>query len=93
MEKVALPSSVASCLWSYDTAQLDTEKDKGLIIRQVLDMGDTAAATWMRSRYSHDEIVDVLYRTPRSSWRSKKSLNFWTMIYGVEPRSQVRVVG
>lgn len=93
MEKVALPSSVASCLWSYDVTKLDTERDKTLIIRQVLDMGDTAAATWIRSRYSHDEIVDVLYRTPRSSWRSKKSLNFWTMLYGVTPLSPVRIIG
>ncbi len=51
-------------------------------ITRVLEYGDRDAIAWMRETFSEAEIVSIL-RTERRL--SRKSANFWALIYHVAP--------
>ncbi len=87
-----IPDAVASCLWSYDLDKLDVERDKSLIIKQVLDFGSKEATDWVRERYDDTLIRSVIEKNPASAWRSKKSLALWSLAYNAKPNSPTRIV-
>ena len=81
-----LPPSVRACLWSYDVDKLDTERDKALIIRQVMNYGTYDAVAWLRHMYPEHELADTVRRSNANAW-SPKSLNYWcTMLHVVPER-------
>ena len=63
--------------WDTDFASLDIDKHKKYILERLLEMGDVAAAKWMCSRFSAQEILAVLKKSRRIS---KKSFNFWSLV-------------
>lgn len=91
MKKVLhVPKSVASALWSYDMEALDLQRDKGLIIKQVLDYGSTDAIRWVRETYPASEIRAIVRDTPKSAW-GKKSLALWSLVYDAVPLRERRL--
>ena len=90
-EKAALPKSVKAVLWSYDTEKIDTERDKNLIIKNILDFGTMDAFLWMLERYSKQEIKKAINNTYESEWASKKSLNFAIQIFKALPKRKRRI--
>jgi hypothetical protein len=83
--KKKIPDFVKVFLWSYDVSQMDIKDDKNIIIKNVLDFGTKKATDWLKKTYSEKEIKEVIQNSVKSSW-SKKSINFWSHIYGVFPK-------
>ena len=80
-----LPKFLRPFLWSYDLSQMDLKKDKKIIIKNILDYGDKQATDWLKKVYSSKEIKEVIRQTYASEW-SRKSINFWSLIYEVKPK-------
>ncbi len=87
---INIPQSVKSCLWSYDINKLDLETNKGIVILNVLNFGDSEAVGWLFETYSKDKILDVATKTLETEW-DKKSLNYWKTILGFNLVKKFRV--
>lgn len=79
-----LPDFLRPFLWSYDFSKLEKVKHKRIIIKNILDFGTKKTTDWLKENYTEAEIKNVIKQTSVSEW-SKKSINFWSFIYGVLP--------
>ncbi|MBI2025245.1 hypothetical protein HYT04_00450 [Candidatus Kaiserbacteria bacterium] len=86
---MAFPPSVRACLWSYDISALDLERDKMLVITNVLNHGTKEATDWLFSRYSAPDIASVI-QTPLPGRWDKKSLALWSLLFGITPELKGR---
>lgn len=86
---VMIPSQIKPFLWSYDTSKMDLEKDKNLIIFNILNYGSSKAWAWMFKNYSLREIKNVIKKSYASAW-DNKSLNFWSLMLKVKPFKKTR---
>jgi len=77
-----LPRFIQHCFWSYDLSSIDIEKDKHLVIQQVLNYGDWRAIKWLLRVYNDREIKKVLKSPRRGIWR-RQVLNFWFTIFNL----------
>lgn len=84
MKTVEIPQSVRVTLWSYDVDRMDIDRDKDLIITQVLNYGTKEATDWLRETYSREDIAKNIAH-PRAGQWNKKSLNFWSIVFDVKP--------
>ncbi len=87
--QLGVPSFLQPFLWSYDLSRLDLEKHKNIIIKNILDFGTVQATDWLKENYTTEEIKKTIQDSYSSDW-SKKSLNFWSLIYGVAPKKKSR---
>jgi hypothetical protein len=81
-----IPSYVRPFLWSYDTRGLDVMRDKKRIITNVLNMGSFEATKWLFQTYDRSDLKSAVANPLPGDW-SKKSLNFWRLIFDVTPKS------
>lgn len=88
-KNLSLPAFLRPFLWSYDFNRLDLKKDKKVIIKNILDYGNKLSIDWLKQVYSPEEIKEVIRQTYTSEW-SKKSINFWSLIYNVQPKRKSR---
>ena len=79
-----IPSAVRGALWYLDPQRLDLERDKERIIANVLNMGTHEAVQWLFATYPREALQKVVEWPKPGEW-SRKSLNFWALILGVEP--------
>lgn len=77
-----LPLGVAACLWSYDPRALEADRDRALIVTQVLNYGTWREVRWLFNRYKKRAILPVLKQPSRGSWLPDV-LNFWTQVWGI----------
>ncbi len=75
-----IPEFLQPFLWSYDLSKLDLEIHKNIIIKNILDFGDKKSTDWLMENYSRDEIIFTIKNSKKDNW-SKKSLNFWSIIF------------
>ena len=80
MKKTKLPESFRSYFWDVDFDTLTLEEAPMLILKRIIDRGDTKAVHWMMKRYSHDDIRKLIGKTRDLS---QKSANFWADILGI----------
>lgn len=80
--KNKLPKFLQRALWSYNLKALDKEKDKRLIITQVLNYGNLRDVRWLLNQYSDKEVKEVVADPDRGLWL-ELVLNFWTKIYNI----------
>lgn len=78
-----VPGSIARCLWSYDISELDFDRDKALVITQVLNYGDWQAVKWLYEKYSEEDLKQVVKKPRRGFW-FKRTLNFWLTIFQID---------
>ena len=71
-------------LWSYDVVAMDLARDKERIITNVLNYGTKEATDLLRMVYDAHDIQSVLRRPKTGEWNAK-SLNYWSIIYDIEP--------
>ena len=83
------PPSVKSALWSYDVPALDLEKNKILIITNVLNYGTKEATKWLFSQYTASSIAAVVQKPLPGQW-NKNSLTLWALLFGVTPELKGR---
>lgn len=79
-----IPDYVTPFLWSYNTTDLDIQRDKERIITNVLNHGTSEAIHWLFSTYSEAEIR-VCIASPLAGEWNKKSLNYWSLIFSLTP--------
>lgn len=80
-----IPLFLQPFLWSYNLSQLDLKKHKNIIIKNILDLGNSQAIEWLKQQYNKDEIKTAIKASNFSDW-SKKSINLWELIYDVKPK-------
>ncbi len=76
MENKKTPNFVRSALWSYDGDKIDIEKDKKIIIDNILNHGTDEQIRWLFKTYSVKEIRDIV-RNPSKGFWYPQSLNYW----------------
>ena len=79
----SIPSSIKSLLWSYDIKGIDTERDKEIIIIQILNYGTWDEVKWLFKTYDDNKIRKVISHPGRGRWWSKV-LNFWLNVFDIE---------
>jgi hypothetical protein len=79
-----IPSYVHPFLWSYDINLLSISRDKKRIITNVLNLGTLEATKWLFETYSYGDLKEAVVNPLPGEW-SKKSLNFWSLIFEARP--------
>lgn len=87
--RAPLPPSVKAALWSYDTDQLDLARHQERIITNVLNLGTHDALLWLFKTYSRERIAEAVAHPRPGEW-NKRSLNYWSLVFGIEPRATSR---
>jgi hypothetical protein len=82
-EKNKAPSFLQRVLWSYNLSAIDLEKDKELVIQQVLNYGGWKEVRWLFRNYPENDIKIVVARPDRGIW-FRPVLTFWTTIYNIK---------
>lgn len=90
-ENPSFPPSVRACLWSYDLESLDVRAHQSLIITQTLNYGSKEATDWLQEHYTEQEIRSVVHHPIPGMW-NKKSLNFWSVVYDIQPEKTMRSI-
>ena len=90
-EKPSFPPSVRACLWSYDLGSLDMHTHQNLIITQTLNSGSKEATDWIQAHYTQQEVRAAIQHPLPGMW-NKKSLNFWSIVYNIQPEQTKRRV-
>ena len=80
---MAIPKFLQSSLASYDVSKLDMEKDKDLIITEILNKGDENALKWITSNYSEKDVKQIISSPIKGSWL-KKTLEYWLKIFDIK---------
>jgi len=81
-----LPAAVRSTLWSYDLSGIDPQRDRELVITQVLNYGNWQAVLWLLETYGKEEVRKVVRKPRRGMWWPR-ALNFWlTMLDATIPK-------
>jgi len=83
------PASVKAVLWSYDVDKLDLRAHKAHIITNVLNLGTHDAVAWLFATYSRHEIAAQVEHPRPGEW-NLKSLNYWALVFGLEPKVTAR---
>lgn len=79
-----IPEFVRPFLWSYDTNELDLERDKRRIILNVLNLGTKQATDWLFLNYPRSEIRKIIKNFAAVGELSPKSLNYWILIFDIK---------
>ncbi len=75
-----VPHHLRSLFWDAKLSDFEPGEFPEYTIARVLEYGDRDAVEWLRQMFTETQIVDVL-RTERRL--SRKSANFWALIYSV----------
>ncbi|PIY69120.1 hypothetical protein COY90_02275 [Candidatus Roizmanbacteria bacterium CG_4_10_14_0_8_um_filter_39_9] len=82
------PQSVKAVLWSYDLNAINVQKDKKIIVSQVLNFGTEEAINWLFRQYGVTTVKKVAAAIPLFEW-NKKSLSFWKIILSIDPQKRI----
>ena len=82
-----LPEFLKSNFWSYKLESLDKDKDKNLIIFNILNFGGYEAWLWLFKNYSHSQIKEAIKKSVATAW-FKSSINLWQNVFDVKARPQ-----
>ncbi len=84
-----LPTAVKAALWSMDTDRIDLDRHRERIITNVLNMGTHEALVWLFKTYPREQIAGVVARPRPGEW-NRRSLNYWSLVFGIEPSTTSR---
>jgi len=76
-----LPKFLKSYFWDVDFQQLDIKKHRQFILTRILNYGDKKAIEWAKKIFSKNEIKKTILS---SRSLDRKSLNFWSLIFGLD---------
>lgn len=82
------PSSVKAVLWSYDLDAIEMQKDKRIIISQVLNFGTEDAIKWLFKKYGFADIEQIANTIPLLQWNTK-SLALWKIVMTINPKNRI----
>lgn len=91
MNITSIKKQFAPFLWSYDIRQLDLIRDKKRIITNVLNYGTKKATDLLLEFYPKKELIDAITNPLPGEW-SKRSINYWSIIFKVKAGNLKRVI-
>ena len=77
-----IPRHLHALFWDVNLDNFNPAAYPGYTIARVLELGDENAVRWMRKTFSEADIKHVIASEHRLS---RKSANFWALIYGIAP--------
>jgi len=86
-----IPEFVRPFLWSYDVSEMNLKRDKKRIITNILNLGTSKTTDWLFSVYDKNDIRENVKNPMPGEW-SEKSLNFWSIVFNVEPKIEGRKI-
>lgn len=84
-----LQPAVRAALWSLDTGRIDLDRHRQRIVTNILNLGTHEAVTWLFKTYPRERIAEVVAYPRPGEW-DRRSLNFWALVFDVEPRMTSR---
>jgi len=81
MKQKRLPESFRGYFWDVDFDTLTLENAPTLILKRIIDRGDTSAIRWMRRHYTDEQIKNLLLFTRDLS---QKSATFWADLLHID---------
>lgn len=71
-----------SLFWDVDPETIDLERNANFVIERFLEYGTLEGIRWLRAKYGDVRIRDFVF-TKRFRIRSKKTLNYWRIIFNI----------
>ena len=84
MDIAHFPPSFKDYFWDMDIATLDPKKHAFLIMKRVLDRGQTSDVQWVIKTYGEDAVKDLLAHTKDLS---RPTAIYWATRLGVEVKN------
>jgi len=75
-----IPGFLQPYLASYELSNLDPQRDRKLIITEVLNKGDGKALEWLTNNYSKKDIEKVVSFPTKGMWLNT-NLDYWLRIF------------
>lgn len=74
-----LPQSLKPYFWSYDFSKIDPEKNRKIIISQVMNYGNLVGWKWLVNNYGWDELRGIIldFRPDEIKKRTLKLASLW----------------
>lgn len=86
-----LPPYTKPYFWSWNFEKLNPDKDRKLIVDQILNWGDKKATDWLFFFYGKEEVKNIASTIPTGGW-DKKSLNYWKIILGFDTKTKEEIM-
>jgi len=77
-----VPQHLRPLFWDVNVDNFNPTAYPDYTIARVLELGDEKAVKWMKETFSEAEIKRVIATEHRLS---RKSANFWALVYGIAP--------
>ena len=77
-----IPQHLNPLFWDVNLDDFNPAAFPDYAIARVLEMGDVKAVKWMKDNFSEADIKRVIATERRLS---RKSANFWALVYGIAP--------
>ncbi len=81
-----LPNFLKKYFWDIDFENFDFRARRSMVLKRIMEHGDSKAVLWMRENFSEAEMARVLSSTRDLS---RRSANYWAIMLGVN-REHVR---
>ncbi len=80
----SIPEFLRPYFWDVKFEEVDIEKNPSFVLKRVIDRGDTKAIRWAKTRFTTDDLKDLIMTTRDIS---RKTANFWAFILDIDPKS------
>ena len=77
-----IPQHLHPLFWDINLDNFNPAAYPDYTIARVLELGDEQAVIWMKENFSEADIKRVIATERRLS---RKSANFWALVYGIAP--------
>jgi len=77
-----IPRHLLPLFWDVNLDNFDPKAYPEYAIGRVLELGDESAVKWLKETFSEADIKRVIATERRLS---RKSANFWALVYGIAP--------
>lgn len=78
-----VPNFLQPCLASYNLLDLDLQRDKNLIVTEILNKGDGKALEWLTNNYSKADIKKAISPPTKGMWLNT-NLDYWLKVFGTK---------
>lgn len=78
-----IPQNLRTLFWDVNIEKINPADHPEYVIGRVLELGDEHAVKWMKNTFSQADIKRVI---ANDGTLSRKSANFWALIYGLAPQ-------
>ncbi|KKP46512.1 MAG: hypothetical protein UR39_C0010G0023 [Candidatus Woesebacteria bacterium GW2011_GWA1_33_30] len=80
---MSIPKFLQTYLASYDLSKMDIQRDKDIIITEILNKGDGKALDWLVKSYKRNEIKEIVSKPVRGSWM-RSVLDYWIKVFDLD---------